>query len=109
MSVLNHQPATPLPWVSREQGEACEYALLTADKTKWVAVFRLNGEQYLDQQRQNVAYLVHAAHAYRKTVEALQTINRTIYAKGAPLGTPDYFAIREAAVSTLLEIGEQVS
>lgn len=29
---MNHQPATPLPWVSYEQGEADEYCLLTSDR-----------------------------------------------------------------------------
>ena len=34
-------------------------------------------------------------------LEALEKINKKIYAKGAPLGTEDYFAIREICCTAI--------
>lgn len=35
--------------------------------------------------------------------EALHSINKTIYARGAPLGSNEYFSIRTTAVDALKE------
>jgi len=46
---------------------------------------------------------------FRLLVTALRRINDTIYAVGAPHGTPEYFRIREIAVNALKTVGEPVS
>lgn len=50
-----NQPAyTPEPWKFHEQGDANQYAVLTADGKKWVIGLILNGEMLPEQQRATV-------------------------------------------------------
>ena len=51
---------TPGPWLFVEQGDANEYALLTADKKGWVIGFLQNGEMMTARQIAN-ARLIAAA------------------------------------------------
>ena len=40
---------------------------------------------------------------FHNTVQVIADINSTIFAQGAPLGTPEYFRIRELCTSVLYE------
>jgi len=62
---------TPTPWVSREQGEANEFCLLTPEGN-WVIAFLHNGEANVEQQRANVALIVRSVNAHDDLVKALE-------------------------------------
>lgn len=42
-------------------------------------------------------------------IRALDQINRTIYAVGAPLGSEAYFRIRELCMASLDQVGAKIS
>jgi hypothetical protein len=44
----------------------------------------------------------------KKLVAALNKINATIFAKGAPFGSPEYFEIRAIAVDAIKAAGGKV-
>ncbi len=50
-----------------------------------------------------------AQEKIRTLADALRRVNGVIYAAGAPLGSANYFAIREAAVEALKAAGEPVT
>jgi hypothetical protein len=63
---------TPTPWISREDGDANHWALLTADGKKWVISFLHNGEAMPEKQRANVALIIRAVNAHDQLIEALK-------------------------------------
>lgn len=113
------KPATPLPWRADDDEIGSQINSCDEGGESHLAVARLgNLENWVDEicdagrddaasEDRDAAYIAHAANAYPKLVEALRTVNRIIYAKGAPLGFNDYFEIRKAAVDTLRELGEE--
>lgn len=64
---VKHQPATPLPWVVVKDGA---YTVIDSvpPNAKRFGVVRYIGEP----TAQNAAYIVHAANAYPKLIEALR-------------------------------------
>jgi hypothetical protein len=48
------------------------------------------------------------AEKIKKLAGALRQINKLLFAKGAPLGSINYFEIRGTAVNALKDCGEEV-
>ncbi len=73
---------TPGPWVAREQGEADQWAILTADRKGWVIGLIHNGEQHIEVQRANLRVMTAAPELLsaleRMTGEFLQQIQFSV-------------------------------
>lgn len=67
----------PLPWVFREQGDANEFCLLTAEG-KWVIAFLQNGELMVERQREIAAFIVRACNAHDDLLAALKTVTELL-------------------------------
>ena len=91
MTPVKHQPATPLPWGSEIDAmiAKCDAAVLKSEYRK--ATDEIAG--FVQGHRD---YIVHAANAYPKLVEALRYI----------LAHPDDKAQRERGANLLRELGE---
>jgi hypothetical protein len=64
---------TPAPWAFHEQGEANEWALVTADG-RWLISFRQNGELLTGKQGANAAHIVKCVNAHDGLVAALDAV-----------------------------------
>lgn len=92
---------TPEPWQFKEQGDADEYCIITAeDPAKWVIGFRMNGELTQDQQRANMRRIIACVNACK----GISTENmESMVAEGATLKSRagDNIALAESKVKDL--------
>lgn len=60
---------TATPWTCFADGDANAYSFLTADKTRWVISFRLNGEQMEAKQLANIEFILRAVNNHAALAE----------------------------------------
>ena len=88
------KPTTPLPFRSEDTTVKC------VTHGAWHTIARLNDKKYTNEaNKENAAYLAHAANAYPKLVAALR---RILHNPNASIGGE----IRAETIGILRELGE---
>jgi hypothetical protein len=103
-----HTPATPLPWkpVSERANEGMGAPVETELRGADLQVAVRLGKLYSDRQKQDAAYITHAANAYPKQIiAALELLEALDREHGDELGV-DTAAAANRLSALLRELGE---